>query len=102
MNTLYAALPGLKENILFFDSWSVDKIANWTGKSSGSAIATAQAPFQAGRLRPDHRTPVRGLYMAGDSGGANRGVGTELACQSGMNCGDLVAMDMIHVSTTHS
>jgi len=96
MNTLYNAIPGLKENVLFYDSWSVKKNANWTGKSSGSAIATAQAPGQTGVSRPDHPMPVRGLYMAGDSGGAARGVGTELACQSGMNCGDLVALDTGH------
>ncbi|MBW2182018.1 MAG: NAD(P)/FAD-dependent oxidoreductase [Deltaproteobacteria bacterium] len=91
MNTLYKVIPGLKENILFYDSWSVKNIANWMGKRSGSAIATAQIPS-------GHHTPVRGLYMAGDSGGAARGVGTELACQSGMNCGDLVIRDKVHTS----
>jgi len=45
-----------------------------------------------GVRRPSQRTPVRGLYLAGDGAGA-RGVGTELACQSGMDCGDLVAQD---------
>jgi prolycopene isomerase len=99
MSTLYSVIPGLKENILFYDSWPVQKIANWTGKSRGTAIATAQTPDQAGANRPGHRTPVRGLYVAGDSGGDARGVGTELACQSGMNCGDLVARDMHQIPT---
>ena len=30
----------------------------------------------------------------GDCGGHARGVGTELACQSGMECGDLVAREI--------
>jgi prolycopene isomerase len=91
MNALYQIIPGLKENIIFCDTWSVKNIASWMGKFSGSAITTAQTIDQVGVNRPDHRTPVRGLYIAGDCGGRARGVGTELACQSGMDCGDLVA-----------
>ena len=44
--------------------------------------------------REYHRTPVRGLYIAGDCGGHARGVGTELACQSGMDCADMLTSDL--------
>ena len=84
-------IPELEENTIFCDTWSVQTLAKWIGKSSGSAITTAQTPDQVGYRRTPHETPVKGLYLAGDCAGPARGVGTELACQSGMDCGDLVA-----------
>ena len=33
------------------------------------------------------------LYLAGDCAGPARGVGTELVCQSGIDCADLIARD---------
>lgn len=91
MNSLREMIPKLDDNIIFCDTWSVKTLASWIGKSNGSAITTAQTINQVGHLRPPHETPVKGLYIAGDCGGPARGVGTELACQSGMDCGDLVA-----------
>lgn len=91
MNSLREMIPELDENIIFCDTWSVQTLAKWIGKSNGSAITTAQTPNQVRHMRPPHETPVKGLYIAGDCGGPARGVGTELACQSGMDCGDLVA-----------
>ncbi len=90
--TLYDMIPGLKENVIFEDMFSVKATAGWVGKSSGAAVTTAQTPDQVGARRPGHRTPVRGLYLAGDCAGG-RGVGTELACQSGMDCADLIDQD---------
>ncbi len=92
MGALYEMIPGLRENILFCDTFSVESIAGWIGKSSGAAVTTGQTPDQVGIRRPSQRTPIQGLYLAGDGAGA-RGVGTELACQSGMDCGDMVARD---------
>jgi len=89
---LYEMIPGVRENIVFEDTFSVRAIAGWIGKSSGAAVTTAQTPDQVGEQRPGHRTPVRGLYLAGDCAGG-RGVGTELACQSGMDCADLIDRD---------
>lgn len=94
MDAMYEMVPGLKENILFHDTWSVKTLAAWIGKSNGSAITTSQTPGQVGLNRPSHRTPVRGLYIAGDCGGHARGVGTELACQSGMDCADMLTSDL--------
>lgn len=96
MNALYEMVPNLKKNILFYDTWSVRTLAAWIGKSNGSAITTSQTPNQVGLKRPAHRTPVRGLYIAGDCGGHARGVGTELACKSGMDCADEVTSDIHH------
>jgi len=94
MNALHQMVPGLKENTLFADTWTVTDLAGWIGKDSGSVITTAQTVDQVGPGRPDHRTPVEGLYIAGDCAGPARGVGTELACRSGMDCGDLVSADL--------
>lgn len=91
MDSVREMIPELDENMIFCDTWSVRTLAKWIGKSNGSAITTAQTPDQVRHLRPPHETPVKGLYIAGDCGGPARGVGTELACQSGMDCGDLVA-----------
>lgn len=94
MDAMYQLVPGLKENILFYDTWSVETLAGWIGKSNGSAITTGQTTTQVGPNRPPHETPISGLYVAGDGAGPARGVGTELACQSGMDCADLVKRDI--------
>jgi prolycopene isomerase len=91
MDALYEIIPGLKENIIFCDTWSVKALASWIGKDNGSAITTGQSPDQVRHMRPPHETPITGLYLAGDCAGPSRGVGTELACQSGMDCGDRVS-----------
>ena len=91
MTALFKLIPGLEENMIFCDRWSVRALACWIGKSSGAAISTAQNTSQSGRKRLPHETPVAGLYLAGDCAGPARGVGTELACQSGMDCADRVA-----------
>lgn len=93
MRTLRAMMPDLDKNLIFCDTWSVRQLAGWTGKSDGSAISTGQTVGQVYKDRPSHKTAVRGLYLAGDCAGRARGVGTELACQSGMDCADLVAYD---------
>ena len=91
MKSLHAMIPGLEENMIFCDTWTTKKMSAWMGKSPGGAISNGQYIGQAGPDRPCHETAVKGLYIAGDSAGATRGVGTELACQSGMDCADLVA-----------
>lgn len=97
MSALYQIIPDLEENILFCDTWSVKKTAAWIGKKNGSAVTTGQTIDQVGANRPLHETPVRGLYAAGDCAGPARGVGTELACQSGMDCADLIIKDFAHM-----
>ncbi len=94
IDAIHNLVPGLEENTIFCDTWTVTALASWIGKSNGSAISTGQAVGQVRDRRPPHETPVKGLYMAGDCAGPARGVGTELACQSGMDCADLVARDI--------
>lgn len=94
MTAFYRLVPGLEDNMMFCDRWTVRALAAWIGKSSGAAISTAQSVTQTGGNRLPHETPVRGLYLAGDCAGPARGVGTELACQSGMDGADLVTRDL--------
>ncbi len=77
---------------LFVDRFSVEFIEKWIGKDFGPAVSTAQTPDQVGARRPPVFTPVPGLYLAGCNAGA-RGVGTELAAASAMECVDRVLVD---------
>ncbi|MCP4806241.1 MAG: NAD(P)/FAD-dependent oxidoreductase [Proteobacteria bacterium] len=89
MNALRAVVPGLDEHTVFADRFTTRWIESWIGKEFGPAISTAQVPGQVGTSRPSVATPVSGLYIAGCGAGA-RGVGTELACASGMQAADAV------------
>jgi len=93
MRTLRSIVPGLDENVLFIDRFSVDFIEHWIGKEFGPAVSTAQRLDQVGKHRPAVFTPIRGLYMAG-CGAGGRGVGTELAASSAMECVDRILADL--------
>jgi phytoene dehydrogenase-like protein len=93
LRTMRRVVPGLDEHALFIDRFSVDFIEQWIGKEFGPAVSTGQTPDRVGKRRPPVFTPVRGLYMAGCGAGA-RGVGTELAAQSAMECVDRILVDL--------
>jgi prolycopene isomerase len=93
LRTLRRAISGLDEHILFVDRTTVPWIQHWTGKSHGPAISTGQTPGQIGALRPAVTTPVRGLYLAG-CGAGGRGIGTELAADSAMECAERILTDL--------
>jgi prolycopene isomerase len=93
LRTLRRVIPGLDEEVLFIDRFSVEFIESWIGKEFGPAVSTGQIPGQVGARRPPVYTPVRGLYVAGCGAGA-RGVGTELAAASAMECADRVVVDL--------
>jgi len=78
---------------LFVDRFSVEFIEKWISKEFGPAVSTAQTPDQVGKNRPPVYAPLRGLYFAGCNAGA-RGVGTELAAASAMECVDRVLLDV--------
>jgi prolycopene isomerase len=86
-------VPGCRDDALFVDTMGVRALASWIGKLHGPAVSTGQTPGQVGGRRPRVRTPVRRLYVAGDAAGG-RGVGTELAAQSAMECVDAVLTDI--------
>jgi prolycopene isomerase len=95
LRAIRRVVPGLDEHLLFVDRFSVEFIEKWIGKEFGPAVSTAQTPDQVGRSRPAVHTPVRGLYLAGCNAGG-RGVGTELAASSAMECVDRVLADFGH------
>lgn len=93
VETLRRVIPGLDDHTLFVDRTSVSWMEHWNGKEGGTAISTAQTPTQVGRYRPSVKTPVDGLYLAGDGAGG-RGVGTELAADSAMECAERILADL--------
>ena len=93
MRTVRRVVPGLDEHVAFIDTFDVSFIESWIGKEFGPAVSTGQTPDQVGKKRPPVYTPLRGLYLAGCNAGA-RGVGTELASASAMECVDRVLTDL--------
>ncbi len=93
LHAMRRVVPGLDENALFVDRFSVDFIEKWIGKEFGPAVSTAQTPDQVGPKRPPVFTPIEGLYLAGCNAGG-RGVGTELAAASAMECTDRILADL--------
>ncbi|MEA2748017.1 MAG: all-trans-retinol 13,14-reductase [Myxococcales bacterium] len=93
MRTIRRVVPGLDEHVVFIDTFDVKFIESWIGKEFGPAVSTGQTPDQVGKKRPPVYTPLRGLYLAGCNAGA-RGVGTELAAASAMECVDRVLTDL--------
>jgi phytoene dehydrogenase-like protein len=93
MRALERVVPGLRQNAVFVDCFSVDFIEKWIGKEFGPAVSTGQTPDQVGRARPPVHSPLPGLYFAGCNAGA-RGVGTELAAASAMECVDRILVDL--------
>lgn len=98
LKTIRRVVPGLDEHGIFVDTFDVEFIESWIGKQFGPAVSTAQTPDQVGRRRPPVHTPVRGLYLTGCNAGA-RGVGTELAAASAMECVDRILADVGRAQT---
>jgi phytoene dehydrogenase-like protein len=86
-------VPGLDEHTLFVDRTTVAWMEHWNGKETGTAISTAQTPRQVGDLRPSVKTPIEGLYLAGDNAGG-RDTGTELAADSAIECAERILTDL--------
>jgi prolycopene isomerase len=93
LRAIRRVVPGLDEHALFVDTFDVKFIESWIGKEFGPAVSTGQTPDQVGRRRPPVYTPLPGLYLAGCNAGA-RGVGTELAAASAMECVDRILADL--------
>ena len=92
MKTLREAVPGIERHILWKEVVGAQAIESWIGKPGGPAISTAQVPGQVGKERPGIRSPIPGLYFAGDGAGG-RGIGTELAAQSAIECAEILDSD---------
>jgi len=95
MKTLREAVPGIERHILWKEVVGAQAIESWTGKPGGPAISTAQVPGQVAGERPGIRSPIPGFYFAGDGAGG-RGIGTELAAQSALECAEILDSDFRH------
>ena len=92
MKTLLKAVPEIGSHILWKDVIGPQALESWIGKSGGPCISTVQVPGQVAEDRPAIRSPIPGLYFAGDGAGA-RGIGTELAAQSAIDCAEIIKSD---------
>jgi phytoene dehydrogenase-like protein len=93
LRTIRRVVPDLDAHTVFVDTFDVRFIESWIGKEFGPAVSTGQTPDQVGKRRPPVYTPIRGLYLAGCNAGA-RGVGTELAAASAIECTDRILSDL--------
>jgi prolycopene isomerase len=92
LHAMEALMPGCLDGAIFVDTMSTEALASWIGKRHGPAVSTGQTPDQVGRNRPPVRTPLPGLYVCGDAAGG-RGIGTELAAASAVECAEAVLAD---------
>ena len=92
LDAMNALSPGCLDDALFVDTMGTEALAAWIGKQHGPAVSTGQTPSQSGRARPKVRTPLPGLYVCGDAAGG-RGIGTELAADSAMECAQALLED---------
>lgn len=83
LSAFESIVPGLADELEFFEMSPVPSIAGWMGKSNRAAICNGQLPGQVGSDRLPVTTPVPGLFLCGDGAGG-RGIGTELSACSAM------------------
>lgn len=78
------------ESALLWQSRSTSSDAReLTAHRAGECIGLAQIPEQVASLRPEHRTPVEGLWLVGADVGA-RGIGTEMASASALSLTEIL------------
>jgi phytoene desaturase len=65
LGVLYSVFPELDGRITFLERASPRTLERFTGNIDGSAYGWEMTPEQMGRNRPDHRTPVEGLFLSG-------------------------------------
>lgn len=80
---IFELYPEIESSIEWRDEVYPEHIRSVTGKEKfGEAIGLAQIPGQVGKDKPSHVLPVKGLFAVG-ADVAGRGIGTELAAESG-------------------
>ncbi len=80
-------IPGLKRNIVLMEAATPDTLVRYTGNTEG-AVAGWECSPEADALRPENRTPIEGLFLAGHW--TIPGPGTGSAMQSGMIAASLI------------
>ncbi|MBI3184398.1 MAG: NAD(P)/FAD-dependent oxidoreductase [Myxococcales bacterium] len=58
-------IPGIRDRIEHAELATPHTMARYTLNPAGAVYGAASVEAQTGRRRPDNRTPVRGLYLAG-------------------------------------
>jgi phytoene dehydrogenase-like protein len=82
--------PGIDDALIWQTRSTTGDVKELTAHRAGECIGLTQTPDQVGSLRPEHRTPVEGLWLVGaDAGG--RGIGTEIASGSALRLAELLA-----------
>jgi len=76
--------PGFEDSIIWQSRSNRSDAESLTWHPAGEAIGIGQFPDQVGAMRPDHKTPINGLWLVGSDVGA-RGIGTEMAAGSALN-----------------
>jgi prolycopene isomerase len=97
LRALAQLVPGLLDEMLFSEFMPVPQVGRWMGKSANGAISNGQVPGQVGRDRLPVDVPLAGLYLCGDGAGG-RGIGTELAAESGMEAAQAIARNVFSAS----
>lgn len=82
--------PGIDDALIWQTRSTTGDVKELTAHRAGECIGLAQTPDQVGSLRPEHRTPVEGLWLVGADAGA-RGIGTEIASGSALQLAELLA-----------
>lgn len=65
LGELEAVLPDLRHHLTFAEGASPRTMERYTLNLTGAIYGWAASPKQIGRQRLAHRTPIRGLYLAG-------------------------------------
>lgn len=94
LRALAQVVPGLLDEMLFSEFLPVPQVGRWMGKSGNGAISNGQLPGQVGRDRMPVDVPLPGLYLCGDGAGG-RGIGTELAAESGIEAAEAIVRDVL-------
>lgn len=92
LEDLHSFFPDLDEKLDFMDISYPKDITAATGKPEGPVEGLGLIPSQVGANKPSSIVPgIEGLYIVGDTAGKNsHGIGTQLACDSGQKCADMI------------
>ena len=92
LEDLHSFFPDLDDKLDFMDISYPKDIAAQTGKPAGPVEGLGMTPSQVGRNKPSSIIPgIEGLYVVGDTTGKTaHGIGTQLACDSGLKCADAI------------
>lgn len=82
------AVPGLRRSIVLAEAATPDTLVRYTGNTDG-AVAGWECSPEADSLRPENRTPIEGLFLAGHW--TLPGPGTGSVMQSGLIAASLIS-----------